>query len=232
MPRRATTRRDSPPSARADARAVGRRARNKSAIQQRIVTAALALFQSKGFDATTTKAIARKAGIAEGTVFNYFRTKEDIALHFFEAEVDHAIAAVRGSARLRAAPLEEKLFALIQSQLAYLAPYERFIGAALVEALRPGSSLGFLSHKAQALRHRYMGFVQELVEESMAGQKRIVPASWWLPDAFWIYYLGALLFWLHDTSPRKQNTLAFLDSTLRIGVALINGRAVRASRRR
>lgn len=199
----------------------GRRGRNKAAIEQRIVAAALELFQSKGFDGTTTKAIARKAGIAEGTVFNYFRTKEDIALHFFEQEVDHAIATVRKSPKLRSASLEEKLFALIQSQLAYLAPYERFIGIAFVEALRPTSKLGLFSHKAQALRHRYVGFVQELVEESLARNKRTVRVSWWLPDAFWIYYLGALLFWLHDASPRKQNTLAFLDSTLRVGVALV-----------
>jgi AcrR family transcriptional regulator len=215
----------------AAAGAGGRRAHNKSLIQQRIVAAALALFQSKGFDATTTKAIARKAAVAEGTVFNYFRTKEDIALHFFELEVDHAIATVRGSARLRTAPLEEKLFALIQSQFAYLAPYERFIGAALVEALRPGSPLGFLSHKALALRHRYVGFVQDLIEESQAGRHSFVPVSWWAPEAFWIYYLGALLFWLHDTSPGKQNTLAFLDSSLRVGVAMLNGRAGRAAGR-
>jgi AcrR family transcriptional regulator len=211
-PRRTRPAPDAPPE--------GRRVRNKAAIQQRIVASALALFQSKGFDATTTKAIARKAGIAEGTVFNYFRTKEDIALHFFEQEVDHAIANVRSSPRLRSAALEEKLFALIQSQLAYLAPYERFIGTALVEALRPASKLGFFSHKAQALRHRYMGFVQELFEESLS-KKTLVPVNWWLPDAFWIYYLGALLFWLHDSSPRKQNTLAFLDSTLKIGVAIV-----------
>src|SRR5262249_10525186 len=111
--------------------------------------------------------------------------------------------------------------ALIQSQLAYLAPYERFIGIAFVEALRPTSKLGLFSHKAQALRHRYIGFVQELVEESLARNKRAVRVNWWLPDAFWIYYLGALLFGLHDAWPRKQNTLAFLDSTLRVGVALV-----------
>ena len=209
------------PAAKAPARSpAGRRDRNKAAIQQRIVVAALTLFQAKGFDATTTKAIARKAGIAEGTVFNYFRTKEDIALYFFEQEVDHAIDAVRRSPRLRKASLDEKLFALIQSQLAYIAPYEGFIGTALVEALRPGSKLGFLSHRAQALRHRYMAFVQELVEESVP-DRGALPASWWVPDAFWIYYLGALLFWLHDASPRKQNTLAFLDSTLRIGVSIL-----------
>src|SRR5258707_8680323 len=130
----------------------GRRAQNKAAIRKRIVTAALSLFQTKGFDATTTKAIARKAGIAEGTVFNYFRTKEDIALHFFEQEVDQAIAAVRDNPRLRKARLEEKLFALVHSQLEFLAPHERFIGAALIQALRPASKLGPFSVKSQALQ--------------------------------------------------------------------------------
>src|SRR5262245_989874 len=91
----------------------GRRALNKEATKTRIVAAALALFQAKGFDVTTTKAIARRARVAEGTVFNYFPTKEDIALHFFEQEVDQAMAAVRKNPRLKKASLEEKLFALV-----------------------------------------------------------------------------------------------------------------------
>src|SRR5207237_4139161 len=132
-------------------RSAGRRAQNKAAIRKRIVTVALSLFQTKCFDATTTKAIARKAGIAEGTVFNYFRTKEDIALHFFEQEVDQAIASVRDNPRLRKAPLEEKLFALVHSQLEFLAPYERFIGAAFIDALKPASLLGIFSHRDHAL---------------------------------------------------------------------------------
>jgi AcrR family transcriptional regulator len=198
-------------------RPVGRRAQNKEAIRKRIVTAALNLFQTKGFEATTTKAIARKAGIAEGTVFNYFKTKEDIALHFLEQEVDQAIAAVRESKRLRKAPLEEKLFTLVHSQLEYLAPYERFIGAAFIQALKPASPLGPFSHRAQELRHRYVGFVQELFEESLPKN----PLTWVAPEAFWIYYLGALLYWLHDSSPGKQNTLAFLDRSLSMGVFML-----------
>src|SRR5262245_18076304 len=134
-----------------DGAPTGWRGRMKAAIKQRLMTADLALFQSKGFAATATTAIARRAGIAEGEVSNYFPTKEDIALHFFELEVDHAIATVKESPRLRKSGLEEKLFALIQAQLEYLAPYERFIGAAFVEALRPTSKLGLFSHKAQAL---------------------------------------------------------------------------------
>jgi len=201
-------------------RPVGRRAQNKAAIRKRIVTAALSLFQTKGFDATTTRAIARKAGIAEGTVFNYFKTKEDIALHFFEQEVDQAIATVRENPRLRKAPLEEKLFTLVHSQLEYLAPYERFIGAAFIHALKPASPLGIFSHRAQELRHRYVGFVQELFEESLTKRQQ-GPLTWLAPDVFWIFYLGALLYWLHDSSEGKQNTLAFLDRSLSIGVSVL-----------
>jgi len=61
--------------------APGRRQQHKAATRTRIVEAALELFQSRGFAATTTKSIAKKARIAEGTVFNYFPTKEDIAMH-------------------------------------------------------------------------------------------------------------------------------------------------------
>src|SRR5438445_3007868 len=174
-------------SAATKTRSVGRRAQNKAAIRKRIVTAALSLFQTKGFDATTTKAIARKAGIAEGTVFDYFKSKEDIALHFFEQEVDQAIASVRENPRLRKAPLEEKLFTLVHSQLEFLAPHERFIGAAFIHALRPASPLGIFSHRAQELRHRYVGFVQELFEESLTKQQQS-PLTWLGPDVLWIFY--------------------------------------------
>jgi AcrR family transcriptional regulator len=202
----------------------GRRAARKEALQKRIVTAALDLFQSKGFDATTTRQIARRARVAEGTIFNYFETKEDIALHFFELEVDHAIAAVRGNRRLARAPLHEKLFALVESQLEYLAPYEKFIGAAFVHALRPSSKLGF-SAQALALRNRYLAFVQDLIDDDVGGRAStaLVMVA---PLAFWILYVGLLLYWLNDASEGKQHTLALLDRSLRMGTAMLEKSAI------
>ena len=205
---------------RAASAAAGRRARNKETTKSRIVAAALALFKAKGFDATTTKAIARRARVAEGTVFNYFPTKEDIALHFLEQEVELAMAAVRANPRLRKAPIEEKLFALVQTQLEFLAPHERFIGAAFVHALTPGSKLGLFSPSARELQFRYLAFVQELVDDAVR-RGQLTAAGWWTPHVFWIFYLGILLYWLHDTSPGKQQTLAFLDRSLKIGVAVL-----------
>jgi AcrR family transcriptional regulator len=212
----------------------GRRAERKADIRRRIVEAALALFRTRGFEQTTTRAIARRARIAEGTVFNYFPTKDDIALEFFHQEVAHAIAAVRADRRLARAPLDEQLFALIQHQLEYLAPHERFIGAAFVRALNPGSGLNPINLKSRAIQTDYLLFVRELFERS-AASGAIAPLGWWTPEIYWIYYMGVLLFWLNDPSPGKQSTLAFLDRSLKFGVALLrnpNGPRHARSRRR
>ena len=155
-------------------------------------------------------------------MFNYFPTKEDIALHFFELEVDHAIAAVRANGALRTAPLEERLFALLEAQFEYLAPYEGFIGAAFVRALRPASKLG-LSGDALALRSRYLAFVQELIDDALPPRHRGWGAASLAPHAFWIFYMGVLLFWLGDVSPGKEGTLALVDRSLRLGAAFLRG---------
>lgn len=48
--------------------------------QNQILEAAIRVFSRKGFHAATTAEIAREAGVAEGTLFHYFRTKKDILL--------------------------------------------------------------------------------------------------------------------------------------------------------
>lgn len=46
--------------------------------EQKILEAAVKVFSEKGFSASTTSEIAKNAGIAEGTIFRYFKTKKDI----------------------------------------------------------------------------------------------------------------------------------------------------------
>ncbi|MFT9497703.1 TetR/AcrR family transcriptional regulator [Anaerosolibacter sp.] len=46
--------------------------------EQKILETAVEIFSQKGFNGTTTKEIAQKAGIAEGTIFRYFPKKKDI----------------------------------------------------------------------------------------------------------------------------------------------------------
>src|SRR5918999_1033743 len=131
-PRKKTRR--SPKTARA-----GKRAQNKERTRKQILRAALELFSKKGFFRTTTKQISDRAKIAEGTLFNYFKTKEDLALYFFEEELAGLIDWYQDQTKLRKDPLPEKLFAIIHRHLERMAPYEDFIGAVYLRALQPVS---------------------------------------------------------------------------------------------
>lgn len=55
---------------------------------ERIQSAALRLFIKKGITGTTTKEIARKAGVSEGTIYNYFESKSDLAYKLFVRYMD------------------------------------------------------------------------------------------------------------------------------------------------
>lgn len=46
--------------------------------QRRVLDAALEVFAEQGFSATSTGEIAKRAGVAAGTVFRFYRTKKDL----------------------------------------------------------------------------------------------------------------------------------------------------------
>jgi TetR/AcrR family transcriptional regulator, cholesterol catabolism regulator len=85
----------------------GLRARQKIDKRERLRAAAWELFTSKGFDETTTREIAERAGIATGTLFLYARDKADLLFLVFE----HRLAETSDDAfrSLPDAPLREQL---------------------------------------------------------------------------------------------------------------------------
>lgn len=46
--------------------------------RDRLITAAVEVFKDKGFHATTVRDIGRKAGMTQGTIYNYVRSKDDV----------------------------------------------------------------------------------------------------------------------------------------------------------
>jgi AcrR family transcriptional regulator len=48
--------------------------------QKKIIVSAIESFAEKGYSATSTSEIAKKAGVAEGTIFRHYRTKKDLLL--------------------------------------------------------------------------------------------------------------------------------------------------------
>jgi AcrR family transcriptional regulator len=64
--------------------AVGKRERTKVANRQAILDAARGVFGELGYEAATVRDIIRRTGLASGTFYNYYRSKEEV----FEALAD------------------------------------------------------------------------------------------------------------------------------------------------
>jgi AcrR family transcriptional regulator len=64
------------------------RQRQAAARQKQILKTALKLFAAQGFDATSTRQIAKEAGIAEGLIFHYFPTKASLLTAILEDRLE------------------------------------------------------------------------------------------------------------------------------------------------
>lgn len=61
----------------------------------RILRGAIQVFARKGFYTARVSDIAKAAGVADGTIYLYFKNKDDILISLFEERFDHVIATLR-----------------------------------------------------------------------------------------------------------------------------------------
>ena len=87
-----------------------RRARRIAARREQILEAAAAVFSDKGYERATTRDIADAADVSEGTLYNYFASKQDLLLAVAGAFADEVIA---GIASIRADDIAGMMTALM-----------------------------------------------------------------------------------------------------------------------
>ena len=87
-----------PTSAPADAGQQSRRERQKAETRECLYRAALRLFAERGFGATTVEDITKAAGVAKGTFFVHFQSKEQVFSVSLETQLANVAAAVRDAA--------------------------------------------------------------------------------------------------------------------------------------
>jgi AcrR family transcriptional regulator len=180
----------------------------KVATRCRILEAARARFSEVGFEAATTRDIASAARIAVGTLFNYFPSKEAIAMAMVAEALGEARRRFEGSPRGES--LEEDLFALIVAELRGLRPHRNHLRPVLETALSPLARAD-ASPEGEAIRVEHLETVGRLVDARVPGK----PLSPVALNLYWTLYTGVLAFWACDSSPKQEDTLAVLDHYLR-----------------
>jgi AcrR family transcriptional regulator len=182
----------------------------RNATRERIIKVAAKLFAKKGWDSTTTRGIAAAAGIANGTLFNYFDSKEAIVAEL----ISEALAQAQQEILKRDdETLEEELFTFIWTELSSLREYRKFLAQAAETILSPLRRYTQES-AGESIRTNHL----EAVEQILAAHRRAVPSVVTM-QLYWTLYLGVFAHWATDDSPKQEDTLALLDQSLKLFVA-------------
>lgn len=185
----------------------------KEETRARIIACAQQLFRTQGFEATRTKEIAQEAGIATGTLFNYYPTKEAIAVALMQSALQTAEKAFRKQVT-ESTSLEEDLFAHIAAGLRKLRPHRAYANSVIESCLSPAAT-DEASAGASSIRTHHL----EVFAEFAAARGFPEPPTAMECQLYWTLYTGVLSFWASDSSSNQEDTLALLDQSLRMFVS-------------
>lgn len=94
----------------------GKRESGKHERRERLYQAAVSLFREQGYEETTVDQITRRAGLAKGTFFNYFATKDAVLRYMGERAIGRlGNISVAGSSTSAVGNLKRFLAALADS---------------------------------------------------------------------------------------------------------------------
>ena len=198
-------------------------AQAKQETRQRILRCAHKLFLDKGLAATTTRDVAAGAGIATGTLFNYFASKEALAMTLLAEALEQGTSAWNGR-RPTGAALDEALFALVAALLRSLAPHRSYVGDVLATAMSPFTRAS-VSREGVSFRAEHLQTVREILLAQRPELAAGAGPSFVSMHLYWTLFLGVLAFWSSDDSPHQEDSLAVLDQSLQLFAASLTGTA-------
>ncbi len=121
------------------------------------------VFVKKGFHETSMREIADTAGIGKSTLYDYFKTKDDILLYFFEDQINNLTETAQKIA-LQNLPADERLRQVMKIHLEFLQANRNLFMKLSLEAQR----LKLESQKQiQKGRHAYQDLIRGLIEEGV-----------------------------------------------------------------
>jgi AcrR family transcriptional regulator len=182
------------------------------ATRARILESALATFRERGFEKSSMREIAAAAGVALGSTYYYFDSKDAIVMAFYQRaqqEMAPSLDAILSEAKT----LEARLRGLISHKFKYFDSNRALLGALSAHS-DPAHPLSPFSHETAAIREQDVAFFERAVGDS----KVKLPSNirLYLPRLLWLYQMGLLLFWVYDHSPGQARTQILFDKTLKM----------------
>ena len=176
-----------------------------------ILETALEMFRERGYDNTTMRAVAQKAGVSLGNAYYYFRSKEYLIQAFYQRLHDSHLEVVL-PALAHEKTLKARLLTAMRTKIDTMHPYHQFAGVLFKTAAHPESPLNPFGDESDPVREQAIQLFDKVLEGATARIPKDLKAE--LPYLLWVYSMGIVLFWIHDSSPKHRRTYRLIDHTV------------------
>ncbi|WP_099158701.1 TetR/AcrR family transcriptional regulator [Virgibacillus ndiopensis] len=136
--------------------------KNKPKYKQ-IIDAAVEVIAENGYHASQVSKIAKKAGVADGTIYLYFANKEDILVSLFEEKMGQFVEQITNSINQKRSA-SEKLLTLIEMHFRQLAKDHQL---AIVTQLELRQSNKDLRLKINSVLKPYLATIDDIINEGV-----------------------------------------------------------------
>ncbi|MFD7993229.1 TetR/AcrR family transcriptional regulator [Streptomyces mexicanus] len=192
-----------------------------------ILRTAMRLFQERGYDRTTMRAIATEAGVSVGNAYYYFAGKEHLIQGFYDLIAAEHRQAVRHVLD-RESDLEARLSGVLTAWLDVATPYHEFAVQFFKNAADPDSPLSPFSPESEHARAEAISVHKEV----LYGARTKVPEELRevLPELMWLAQMGLVLYWVFDRTEGRRRSYRLAERGARLtarGVTLARFRVLR-----
>lgn len=191
----------------------GGRARPKTGKSEQtralILATAMRLFQERGYDKTTMRAIAQEAGVSVGNAYYYFESKEFLIQGFYDL-MSHNHARVAASRMEGVRDFARRLDIALASWLDCAAEYHEFAAQFFRTAADPDSSLSPFSKESHPARDTAIALFRDVLTGSDLSPKLDAELAELLPDLLWLHLMVIVLYWVFDRTPDTARTREFV----------------------
>lgn len=132
--------------------------------RERILDSAIKVFAEKGFGGSRVSDVARAAGVADGTIYLYFDSKDALLIAIFEEKMARVIASAEDEIKELSGPVE-RLRRFIRHHLEIVESHPELAEVMLVE-LRFSDK--FLKEYEPKLLWRYMTLLSGIIADGQA----------------------------------------------------------------
>jgi AcrR family transcriptional regulator len=165
---------------------------------------AIELIAERGYEATTLRGVADRAGVSVGLLYRYFQSKRAVVLALYD---DLSAEYAARAAEMKTGKWRDRFMFALTTSLQVLGPHRSTL-AALVPALVGDTNEGLFTSVTAFSRQRVHKVFHDAVVGATDAPRPEVRAA--LGRLLYLVHLSIILWWLLDKSPQQRATTSLM----------------------